>query len=92
MLDIRFIRENPDKVQQAARDKGYDVSIAELLELDDDRRELQQQVDALRERRNANADQMKGGRPDQTVIDEGRQIKIELSEREGYLEIGRAHV
>lgn len=90
MLDIRFIRENPDKVQQAARDKGYDVSIAELLELDDDRRELQQQVDALRERRNANADQMKGGRPDQTVIDEGRQIKIELSEREGYL--GNAEV
>lgn len=72
-------------VQQAARDKGYDVSIAELLELDEERRELQQQVDALRERRNANAAQMKGGRPDQATIDEGKQIKIELSEREGYL-------
>lgn len=85
MLDIRFIRENPEKVQQAARDKGYDVSIAQLLEVDEERRELQQQVDALRERRNANAAQMKGGRPDQGTIDEGKQIKIELSEREGYL-------
>lgn len=85
MLDIRFIRENPEKVQQAARDKGYDVSISELLELDEERRELQQQVDALRERRNANAATMKGGRPDQASIDEGKQIKIELSEREGYL-------
>lgn len=85
MLDIRFIRENPDQVQQAAKDKGYNVSISELLELDEDRRELQQQVDALRERRNANAALMKGGRPTQELIDEGKQIKIELAEREGYL-------
>jgi seryl-tRNA synthetase len=85
MLDIRFIRENPEKVQQAARDKGYTVSISQLLEVDEERRELQQQVDALRERRNANAASMKGGRPDQATIDEGKQIKIELSEREGYL-------
>ncbi|MES2876237.1 MAG: serine--tRNA ligase [Patescibacteria group bacterium] len=85
MLDIRYIRDNPDKVQQAARNKGYDVSITELLEIDDDRRELQQQVESLRERRNANATSMKGGRPDQATIDEGKQIKIELSEREGYL-------
>ena len=86
MLDIRFIRDNADKVQQAARDKGYDVSIAELLDCDEERRELQQQVDALRERRNANAAKMKGGVPNQELIDEGKQIKIELSEREGYLE------
>lgn len=85
MLDIRYIRENPDKVQQAARDKGYDVSINELLELDEDRRELQGQVDALRERRNANAAKMSGGKPEQSVIDEGKQIKLELAEREGYL-------
>ena len=85
MLDIRFIRDNADKVQQAARDKGYDVSIEELLKLDDERRSLQQQVDELRERRNANAAKMSGGKPEQSVIDEGKQLKIQLSEREGYL-------
>jgi len=85
MLDIRYIRENPDKVQQAAKNKGYDVSISQLLEVDEERRELQQQVDALRERRNSNAAQMKGGRPEQSLIDEGKQIKLELAEREGYL-------
>jgi seryl-tRNA synthetase len=85
MLDIRYIRDNPEKVQQSAKDKGYDVSINELLMLDEDRRELQGQVDALRERRNANAAKMSGGKPDQATIDEGKQIKIELSEREGYL-------
>lgn len=85
MLDIRYIRENAEAVQENARHKGYDVSIAALLELDESRRQLRQVTDELRERRNANAASMKGGRPDQSVIDEGKQIKIELSEREAQL-------
>lgn len=87
MLDIRYIRNNPDKVQKNAEAKGYkDISIAELLKLDDERRSLQQQVDELRERRNANSAKMKsGGKPDQSLIDEGKQIKIELADREDLL-------
>lgn len=85
MLDIRYIRENADKVQQNAKDKGYDVSISDLLKLDEQRRRLQQEVDVLRERRNQNAAQMKGGRPEQSAIDEGRQIKVELAELESQL-------
>ena len=84
MLDIRYIRENPEKVQKNATDKGYDVSISELLRLDDERRSLQQQVDELRARRNDIAGKMKGGKPEQALIDEGKQIKIELAEREKY--------
>ncbi|NCU38930.1 serine--tRNA ligase, partial [Candidatus Saccharibacteria bacterium] len=50
MLDIRFIRENPEKVQKNTEAKGYShISIAELLKIDDNRRVLQQQVDELRE-------------------------------------------
>lgn len=85
MLDIRFIRENAERVQESAKQKGYTVNIQELLELDDSRRELQQQVDELRTRRNEIAAQMKGGKPDQALIDEGKQLKVELAEREGYL-------
>ena len=85
MLDIRFIRDNAERVQKAAADKGYGVSIADLLRLDDDRKQLQQQVDDLREKRNLNAAKMKGGKPEQSLIDEGKQIKVELSERETYL-------
>lgn len=86
MIDIRLIREQPDAVAQNAKNKGYDIDITKLVELDSERRALQQQVDELRERRNHNAAKMSGGRPDQAIIDEGKQIKIELSEREGYLE------
>jgi seryl-tRNA synthetase len=85
MLDIQFIRDNPDLVAQKSKQKGYEVDIRKLLEIDAERRDLLTQVDALRARRNENADKMKGGKPDQAVIDEGKQIKIELAEREGYL-------
>ena len=85
MLDIRFIRDNAEAVQQNAHNKGYKVDITALLELDGVKRDLQQQVDELRERRNANAAHMKDGKPSQDVIDEGKQIKVELAEREGYL-------
>ena len=85
MLDIKFIRENANLVQENARHKNYDVDIAELLKLDGERRELSQRVDVLRERRNAIAASMKGGKPEQSAIDEGKQIKIELFEQEGYL-------
>lgn len=83
MLDIHFIRENPEKVEQSARNKGYQIDIAELLKLDEQRRALQQQIDELREARNANAAKMKGGRPPQELIDEGKRIKEQLAELEG---------
>lgn len=84
MLDIRFIRENAEAVQENARRKNYDVNIEQLLKLDTQRRELSLRADELRERRNANAAKMKGvqGKPDQAIIDEGKAIKMELAELE----------
>ena len=72
MLDIRFIRENADAVQRASEQKGYRVSISDLLELDDSRRDLQKRVDELRQRRNEVASRMKGGKPEQDLVDRGR--------------------
>ena len=82
MLDIRFIRENPDRVQDAAVQKGYTVNIAELLSADESRRELQQKLDSLREKRNEIAAQMKGGKPDAALVEQGRSLKVELAELE----------
>lgn len=86
MLDLRYIRDNAEKVQENAKAKGYDVSIGQLLSLDDQRKVLSQQADELRERRNANAAKMKvGGAPDQTLIEEGRTIKVKLADIEAGL-------
>ena len=40
MLDIKFIRENPDAVKNACRTKGFDDRTDEILELDARVREL----------------------------------------------------
>ena len=85
MLDIRFIRDNAEAVQTAAKHKGYDVSIATLLQLDDERRELQRQVDELRQQRNEIAAQMKGGKPEPSLIEQGKAIKAKLSGLEAQL-------
>lgn len=90
MLDIRYIRENADKVQDSTTKKGYKVDISQLLKLDDERRSLQQQVDELRERRNVNASKMKSGRPDQTLIEEGKAIKTELEDVSVRLGVARS--
>lgn len=79
MLDIRFIRDNAEAVQAAVKHKGCDVSIATLLQLDDERREAQRQVDELRQQRNEIAAQMKGGRPEPGLIEQGKTIKVKLS-------------
>lgn len=85
MLDIRFIREHPDAVQENARLKGYEVNIDELLRLDSSRRELQQTTDKLREERNEIAAQMKGGKPADELVARGRQLKEELVDKEAAL-------
>ncbi|MCL1877079.1 serine--tRNA ligase [Candidatus Saccharibacteria bacterium] len=93
MMDIKFIRENADAVQQNNINKGYtDLDVAELLEIDNERRDLQTQVDTLREQKNQIAAQMKNGKPNQELIDQGKQIKIQLMEREEYLRATEAKV
>ncbi len=84
MLDIKFIRENKAIVEQAAKNKGCDVDVAEVLRLDDERKSLQQKIDALRQERNEIADKMKQlqGKPDTALIERGRGIKVDLAEYE----------
>jgi len=85
MLDIRFIRENAAAVQENARRKGYEINIDELLQLDSRKRELQTRTDELREKRNGIASQMKGGRPTDELVAEGKAIKEQLVGQEAEL-------
>ena len=45
MLDKRFIREHPDDVKRAVREKGIDLDVDELLHLDAAVRKLQHELD-----------------------------------------------
>ena len=52
MLDLRFIRKNPEAVQEALNRRGEDLSLEEFLSLDEDRRKVIQEVEELRRERN----------------------------------------
>lgn len=82
MLDIRFIRENAERVQQDALNKGYkNADIQAVIALDNERKTLTTKIDELRTRRNQIADSMKnaGGKPSAEQIAEGKKIKEELA-------------
>ncbi|KEO83878.1 serine--tRNA ligase [Tumebacillus flagellatus] len=92
MLDIRFIRENPDVVQTVAQQKGIAVSIAELLEVDAKRRALLQDVEGLRKQRNELSQRIprlaKEGKKDEIekTKEDVRGINASLTEQEAVLQ------
>jgi seryl-tRNA synthetase len=81
MLDIKFIRENPEKVQKAAKEKKVDVDVKHILEIDDKFHELSIQVQTLREERNVNSGSIKG-KPTQEQIKNGQEIKLKIEKIE----------
>ena len=55
MLDKRFIREHPDDVKEAVREKGINLDVDELLKLDQASRELQYELDNTQALRRSSA-------------------------------------
>ncbi|MBW1973024.1 MAG: serine--tRNA ligase [Deltaproteobacteria bacterium] len=52
MLDIKFIRENPDKVKDMLKSRGQELNLDELLSLDKRRRDILREVEELKFQRN----------------------------------------
>lgn len=53
MMDLKLLREHPEDVEQGIRAKGYTVNVQRILELDEKKRELQGQVEAIAAQKNA---------------------------------------
>ena len=75
MLDLRFIRENLDRVRSNCADRQVEVDLDRLVALDDDRRALAAEQQDVRERRNRLARQMKGRKPEEEERTLGRELK-----------------
>jgi seryl-tRNA synthetase len=58
MLDLKFIQKHPEVVQEALTKRGADLNIQDFLQLDEQRRELVQQVEELRRERNEASQQV----------------------------------
>ncbi len=78
MLDIKFVRENFDKVKKALQSRHADVSLDEFLELDRRRRELIQETEELRARRNRVSQEIgrlkKAGEDASAIIQEMKEV------------------
>lgn len=58
MLDIKFIRENPDKVKQSIKDRNLKLDLDKFLKLDSERRKILSQLDELRSEKNQANDEI----------------------------------
>lgn len=79
MLDIQFIRDNPDLVEEKSKQKNVKVDIKALLNLDAERRKLLTEAEELRQKRNQQAGDTKGQKPTDEQIAEGKVLKEKLA-------------
>ena len=74
MLDLKFIRENPDQVARGIEAKGASADLQSLLDFDQERRILLKQSEELKAKRNAASDEIaklkRQGNPVEAIISE----------------------
>lgn len=91
MLDIKVIRENPDKVKAAmkSRNKDMDALVDEILEIDAKRRELIAKTDELKAQQNAASKQIpqikKEGGDISEIMQKMNEIKEAIKADDGLL-------
>ncbi|MFA6160644.1 MAG: serine--tRNA ligase [Patescibacteria group bacterium] len=87
MLDIKFVRDNPDLVQKNCDARNVKASVAELIKVDQEYLALLREIEMLREERNKVAASTQGAENRAVMVEKGKAIKITLSEKEKALEI-----
>ncbi len=81
MIDLNSLRENPERVQKAARNKNIDINVSHILEIDKKHKELSISVQKLREERNQLTDSLKG-KPTKEQIEKGKILKEKLEKQD----------
>ena len=83
MLDIKFVRENPEIVKENIKNKFQDAKLPlvdKAIELDARNRQIKGEVEALRAERNAASKQI-GGLMAKGLREEAEQLKAEISKK-----------
>ena len=90
MLDIKFIRSNPEVVKKAAKDKKVNLNIDELLALDERKRHILRELEDKRAEQNKKSNLPAGGKPSPEEIGVLKKLKDEIKILEE--EMGRVDV
>ncbi len=91
MIDIKLIRESPNVVKESQRKRGLkEEDVDEALSLDKQWRELKEEVDKLRNKRNNISKEIseakKAGKNADSLVKEARKIPQILEEKEKFME------
>src|SRR5690606_4990549 len=87
MLDIRWIRENPEALDRALRNRGQEPASARLIALDEERRRHIAALQEAQERRNAASREIGNAmRSGDSALAE--QLKAEVAEIKGFIQSG----
>lgn len=86
MLDIKWIRENPEALNRALKDRGHEGSAQPILSLDEARRHTIQAVQDMQNKRNHLAKQIgeakRQGNDAETLMEEASLLREALSREE----------
>ncbi len=85
MLDLRYVRENPEAVAENCRSRGVEADVDLVVGLADRRSELIQELNELKQQQNQLAKSVGGERDPErreNLIAESRRMKEEIPERE----------
>jgi len=84
MLDLKFIRENPDLIKKGVENKNEKSRVDEILSLDEERRKLIAQTDELKSKRNQVSSQIpqmkKAGQDVAPVLAEMKRVSDQIAE------------
>ncbi len=79
MIDIDYLRKNPQIVKNKSKDKGYDIDVDLILEIDEKRREVLAKIESSRQQRNELAAQGKTNNRSPEFIQQAKDIKQNLT-------------
>jgi seryl-tRNA synthetase len=86
MLDLKFVRSNPEIINEMLKNRGYDLDMSRFQVLDRERRKRLSELEELRRQRNDVSDQiavLKKGRKDASLlIDSMKQVSADIKQRE----------
>ena len=85
MLDIRWIRENPEALDSALKKRGADPASAALVALDEERRSHVARVQEAQSRRNSASKEI-GAAMGQGDTEKAEKLKAEVGELKGFLQ------
>jgi len=91
MLDLKFVRTNPELINEALQKRGASISLDEFLKLEEKRREILFDVEQLKNKRNTVSEEIgklkQAGKDAEDLVIEMREVNQKIKEDDERLKV-----